>query len=226
MSIAIGPVRSTSYSDRPLARHGRDDPAAVARASATALGVARTRSAVAARCPSTRAALSSRRIRARAGGEDAGRAGGLGDAHDCAEVAGVLDVGGDDDERGCGAAVESVVDSTLGRRAMATMPVGGLTGLIASMTGAVHRTTSTPLAERGDSGSMSASLGGAGVTAASSMTTPAAIASCTVHAVEQQHAADVAACRRRGSGRRSDSAAGDRHSEDSTWYDCPAQGRR
>ena len=120
--IAIGPTgRRRTAAGRRAARSPRSG-SRVARASAIAVGGRlAARSAAAARCPSIRAAPSSRTgSRACAGRDDAGRAAGFGDAHDRADVARILDVDGDDDQRGVRART-SARPVGAGRSASATM---------------------------------------------------------------------------------------------------------
>jgi hypothetical protein len=80
----------------------------------------------AARCPSTRAALSSRTGWPTAGGDDAGRAGGLGDADDRARRCPDPARRRDDDHSGGPASKQRPFHRR--RSASATMPLGG-TGL-------------------------------------------------------------------------------------------------
>ena len=86
--------------------------------------------------------LPAERIGRAAGDDDAGRAAGLGDAHDRADVAGILHVDGDDDQRS--ARPEKVRVGRGGRAASATMGLDDRTGLSAAMTADVADITSTP----------------------------------------------------------------------------------
>ena len=147
-SSATGPVQSMSSGARP-SRGDRCDRSRAGRLDAVARSsdVGRpSRPAAAVRCPCCRAAPSTRTGCADAPQtSDAGDAAGFGRANQRAEIAGILHVDGDEDEpvRACSRWRSASIGV---RRAMATMPDGERTGLMAAKTVSVTLKTGTPSA--------------------------------------------------------------------------------
>ncbi len=173
----------------------------------------RWRPAAAARFPCCRAGLPRKRMRRGAGDNDAGDAAGFGDANQRTEVARILHVDRREDEPG--SAGRWPRPSAGVRSAIATMPAGVRTGLIASSTSSLAMTTSRrrrPARARASPSSVSRSSRDAATATISNRRSGPLRLAHQVHAVEQQRAPRIGCARQIAERRARSDSVGSRSS--------------